>query len=181
MVSSRIKLNDVPSWKEVIRLIKAVKRKGRSRDYLLISLLAKTGVRISELLGIRKKDVDLEEGTILIKQLKKREETYRKVFIPPELIPALSRYMAYLKPEDRLFPITRRAALKVIHKWTKDVLGRRIRAHAFRHAFALRILETTKNLELVRKVLGHGDYKVLKAYLDFNPITYRDEILRAIE
>ncbi|MEX2690246.1 MAG: tyrosine-type recombinase/integrase [Candidatus Njordarchaeum guaymaensis] len=182
-----IKLDDIPNWSQVNKLCKELyrlylkKRTLRSlRNYLLISLLAKTGVRLGELLGIKKEDVNIKSKTIIINQLKKRRKAVREIVIPPSLIPELSTYVRHIRGE-KLFKMSERNARRIIYYYTEKILGRRFRPHAFRHTYALRILEKTKNLELVRRILGHSRYDVLKAYLNYTVRDKKEEIIAAIE
>ena len=182
-----IKLDDIPNWSQVNKLCKELYRlylKKRTlkslRNYLLISLLVKTGVRLGELLGIKKEDVNIRSKTIIINQLKKRRKAVREIIIPPSLIPELSTYMRYIKG-DKLFRMSKRNARRIIHYYTEKILGRRFRPHSFRHSYAIRILEKTKNLELVRRILGHSRYDVLKAYLNYTVRDKKEEIIAAIE
>ena len=182
-----IKLDDIPSWSQVNKLCKELYKlylKKRTlkalRNYVLISLLTKTGIRLGELLEIRKQDVNLRSKTIIINQLKKRRKAVREIIIPPSLIPELSTYIRYIR-SDKLFEMSKRNARRLVHYYTKKILGKRFRPHAFRHTYALRILEKTKNLELVRRILGHSRYDVLKAYLNYTVRDKKEEIIAAIE
>ena len=63
--------------------------------------------------------------------------------------------------------MTRRQVLNITHKYTEEILGRRVRNHAFRHAYAIRILEKTRDIELCRRLIGHSRLETVKIYLDF--------------
>jgi len=43
----------------------------------------------------------------------------------------------------------------------------RFRPHAIRHSYALFVLKTTKDLEVVRRLLSRSDYKWLRVYLNY--------------
>jgi site-specific recombinase XerC len=49
-----------------------------------------------------------------------------------------------------------------VYKWSKRYLKRKIRPHAIRHSYAIEVLKVTKNLEAVRRLLGHEDYSTVK-------------------
>jgi len=53
--------------------------------------------------------------------------------------------------------LTDRQARNVVCKFTKRYLKRKIRPHAIRHNYAIAVLKETKNLEVVRRLLGHED------------------------
>ena len=185
-MKGNLKLDDIPSWSDIIKLCNFLRRlyeKKRTlrslRDYLMLSLLAKTGIRLGELLLMRKSDFDLRQGTAKIKQLKKRRDVKREIIIPPELIPYLRVYFRQIR--DKLFNMTERNARQLIYNYTKKILGRRYRPHAFRHSYAIRILEKTRDLELVRRILGHSSYDILKVYLNFTLRDRKLEIIQAIQ
>ena len=152
------------------------------REVVFFGLLFYTGCRVSELLAIRKKDVNLLRGTITIKQLKRRKgkELEREVMIPPPVREYLKEYLiTYVKGEERkLFEFSRQRAWQLVRELTGSVLGRELHPHTFRHAFAIQLLKTTKDLEKVRRLLGHSNYDTLKAYLDYTIEDMKDDLLR---
>jgi len=185
-MKATVKLDDIPSWSEVKKLVGQLRKNYERkkslkalRNFLLISLLALTGIRLGELLLIEKKDINLKQGIARIRQLKKRQDVRREILIPPSILPYLKTYCRYVN--GRLFKMTKRNARAIIHTYTKRYLGRRIRPHAFRHSYALRIIEKTKDIELLRRLLGHSGYQVLKIYLNYTIRDRKDEVLEAIE
>jgi site-specific recombinase XerD len=55
-------------------------------------------------------------------------------------------------------------------------LKKRTRFHAIRHSYAVAVLKATKNLEAVRRLLGHGDYTTIKVYLDLTQEDLEQEL-----
>ncbi len=168
----KVNLREVPYFEDIYNALLKTRRlvdreKYRLRDFVIISTLALTGMRIGELLGLRKEDVDLERHVIVIKQLKKRKEKYRVIPVPVDWYWFyMGRYYALVK-SDRLFDLSARYVREIIYKWSERFLGRRMRPHFFRHAYALYFLRKSKDLEALRRLLGHSDYRVLKEYLDY--------------
>lgn len=168
----RLKLKDVPSWSDVERMFLTMIKRYKSgdvsrRDLCLIGLLATTGMRTSELLSLTPSDFNFEEGLITIKQLKKKGEFVRQTVISPDLKPYLKEYVSIFPTDTPIFSLTRRQVLNITHRYTEDILGRRYRNHAFRHAYAIRILEKTRDVELCRRLIGHSRIETVKIYLDF--------------
>ncbi len=170
-----LKLDKIPSWEEVKEFWKRAERLKESgelpiRDYLFLGFVFFTGCRISEILNIRKEDINLKRSVAIIKQLKKRKEVKREVIIPEFLIEDLKVYLEGLDEEKRLFPFARNTAyLKV-----KEFTG--YNPHSFRHTFAIEILKRTNNMEYARRLLGHSNYNTLKHYLDFTVEDIKDKI-----
>lgn len=171
-IKQRLELKDVPSWSEVERLVNTMIRMYRQgnvslRDLVIIGLLATTGVRTSELLLLEKRNFDFENNLITITQLKKKGEFVRQTVLSQDLRPFLNEYLQIFKKEEKIFDVTRRQVLNITHHYTQEILGRRIRNHAFRHAYAIRILEKTRDIELCRRLIGHSRLETVKIYLDF--------------
>jgi len=183
-----LKLGDVPRYESVIEAIKKALgdvRKGRYklRDLALVAILAFTGCRIGEALKLGVKDVDIKSKTIRITQEKKREEFYRIVPIPSKLFwEIIKRYLRrFPSKEMQLFKITDRQARNIVYKFTRRYLRKKIRPHALRHSYAIFVLKNTKDLETLRRLLGHSDYKWLKNYLDYTQEDLEEELERAFE
>ena len=152
------------------------------REVVFFGLLFYTGCRVSELLSIRKRDVNFTKKTITIKQLKRRKgkELIREVLIPPKVEEFLREYVlkCVSGEEGRLFEFSRQRAWQLVKELTGSVLGRELHPHVFRHAFAIQLLKTTKDLEKVRRLLGHSNYDTLKVYLDYTIEDMKDDLLR---
>jgi integrase/recombinase XerD len=168
----RLDLKDVPSWKDMERIVLTMRKRHEAgevslRDLCIEGLLATTGIRTSELLLLRKKDFDLTTNLITVTQLKKKGEFFRQTVLSRDLQPYIAEYLKLFDREEKIFKLTRRQILNITHRYTEEILGRRIRTHAFRHAFAIRILEKTRDIELCRRLIGHSRIETVKIYLDF--------------
>ncbi|MDH5806775.1 MAG: tyrosine-type recombinase/integrase [Candidatus Methanomethylicaceae archaeon] len=186
MKEQKFKLKDIPSWNEVEKLVTTMIKKYKLnevslRDLCLIGLLATTGMRTSELLVLTPLDFNFKEGLINIKQLKKRGEFIRQTAISPDLKPYLEKYVSLFNENENIFKLTRRQVLNITHKYTEEILGKKFRNHAFRHAYAIRILEKTRDVELCRRLIGHAKIETVKIYLDFTIKDRINEVLEAIK
>ncbi len=168
----KLVLKDVPSWSEVEKIIGTLMRRHKQgsvslRDLCIEGLLATTGIRTSELLALRKEDFDFKQGLVTVRQLKKKGEFVRQTVMSDDLKPYLEEYMKGIRGSRPAFGLTRRQVLNITHRYTAEIIGRPIRNHAFRHAYAIRILEKTRDLELCRRLIGHSELETVKIYLDF--------------
>lgn len=187
MVGPRLKLEDVPRFEALVGALKKAYRSYRRsrrgvkslRDLALIAVLIYTGCRLGEALALTNQDVDPVAKTIRIMQLKKRRPHPRIVPVPSPLFWRIMNEYLEVLPGDKLFTITDRQARNIVYWFTRKYLGRRCRPHAIRHAYATYILKTTKNLETLRRLLGHEGYQVLKAYLDYTQEDLRTELEEA--
>lgn len=146
------------------------KAAGKSlRTYLIISLFAKTGMRVSEISRIKLQDVLKRSSQMIVRG---KGDKIRNVDIVPDLVVMITSYA-------KLNKIRRNQAL-FSHKWKKGTRGlstRRLQqicneiadvnAHAFRHSYAVHLLRKTKNIRYVQKQLGHSSMATTQIYLQF--------------
>ena len=171
-MEQRLNLKDIPTWNDVERIVTTMIKKykqgeGSLRDLCIEGLLATTGVRTSELLLLKKSDFDFDSGIVTVTQLKKKGEFVRQTVISQDLKHLLKDYLKDKEQNERIFDLSRRQVLNITHKYTEEILGKRFRNHAFRHAYAIRILEKTRDIELCRRLIGHSRLETVKIYLDF--------------
>jgi len=183
-----LKLEDIPKFESVFNAIKKaygdVKRgKYKLRDLALVSILTFTGCRLGECLKLKANDLDPKAKTVRILQEKKGYEHPRVVPIPNQLFwDVIEGYLRRIpSKKDLLFPISERQARNVVYKFSKRYLGKRVRPHALRHSYAIFVLKNTKDLEALRRLLGHSDYKWLKCYLDYSQEDLTQELERAFK
>lgn len=185
MSGPKIKISDVPRYEHVIEAIKHAyndvnRGRYRLRDLALVATLCYTGCRLGEALSIRVKDIDPRHRVVVIHQEKKRTQFERRVPVPSSLYwKIMIRYLKRLSFQDqKLFPISDRQARNIVYKFTKRYLKRRIRPHALRHSYATFLIRKTKDLEMVRRLLGHEGYNVIKTYLNLTQEDLEPELER---
>ncbi len=151
------------AWGDVERLLEAARD---LVDAVIVALLAESGLRARELLGLRVADVDLAAGVIRVVGKYGKE---RMVPLGPMgriLVSELIR-SKQLGPGDRLIPITYQA----LYKRLKSLAARagidpaRVRPHVLRHTFATEALRRGVSLPALQRLLGHSDVKVTQLYL----------------
>ena len=183
-----LKLEDIPRYESLIEAVKKAKRdvdraRYKLRDLVLVSILVYTGCRLGEALNIRVEDLDFEHRTVRIRQEKKQQEFIRIVPVVSSLFwEIMKRYTLRIPyKHEKLFLITDRQARNIVYKFTKRYLRRKIRPHAIRHSYAIFVLKHTRDLEAVRRLLGHSDYKWLKVYLNYTQEDLRSRLEEAFE
>jgi integrase/recombinase XerD len=150
--------------REVIKGIPA------GRDKFLIIFLWMTGLRVSEVICIRKCDVDLQNGIMRVRWLKNRKFFERIVPIHQNLLVMLEFNIAGLKLEDKLFGISRQMVFFVTKKWAG------VNPHVFRHSFAVHYLRSGGRIENLCKLLGHSSIRNTMKYLDIVPTDLSKEL-----
>jgi len=181
MKKGSLKLGDVPPYPALLEAVKKAwsdvgRGKYSPRDLALVTTLVFTGCRIGEVVQLRRQDVDPKRKVVVIRQLKKREEFQRVVPVPSSLYWEIMTYYLERTAEDKVFNITIRQARNIVYSFTEKYLKKRIRPHAIRHSYAVAVLKATKNLEAVRRLLGHRDYTTIKVYLDLTQEDLEQEL-----
>jgi site-specific recombinase XerD len=154
-------------------LLLAAKRSKQSRrDEAMLWFMLDTGVRASELCGLRRCDVDFQgrRCTVLGKGDKHRTLPFGGT--------AAKALWNYLKdeprdPEEPLFlsqrgePLTRSGLLQLIERLGKvaHVEATRCSPHTFRHTFAVEFLRAGGNVFTLQQLLGHTDLKMTNRYV----------------
>jgi integrase/recombinase XerD len=145
------------------------------RDRAGMELLYGAGLRISELLGLKVQDIDMEHRflSVIGKGNKQRIVPFGK-----KAAKALERYItsgrtAILKNRSSPFVIlnvrgrklSRMGFLKILKKYRiKAGITKRVTPHMFRHSFATHLLEAGADLRAVQELLGHADIATTQIY-----------------
>jgi integrase len=169
-----------------IRNVKSDLRAYWSRDYInecinniknknhkmLIKFLWMTGVRISEALSIRKRDLDFENYLITVRWLKSRKYNQRVLPMHPLLKDVLELFIASLKAYDKVFPVTRQRAHQLTKKYLKG------NPHKLRHSFAVNWLLCGSDITTLHRVLGHARIQTTMEYLKIAPVDQGKELIK---
>jgi integrase/recombinase XerD len=145
------------------------------RDQAMLELLYATGLRVSELVQLEVKHVNLESGFLRVRGKGGRErvvplgsQAREKVQIYlNEARPALlkGRASAFLFVSRSAKPITRQAFWHLLKQYARrSAEGGKIYPHAFRHAFATHLLDGGADLRAVQAMLGHVDIATTQIY-----------------
>jgi len=148
--------------KEVITNILDKAKKDRYRNYILLLILWRTGLRVSEVVKLEKRDII--EGNLLVRLGKGKKD--RVVPLESELDTLLLGYIDAMKSRDKLFKFSDRQVRNVVKKYTPDELKKDIHPHTFRHSFAVYCLKNGMNLRTLQKILGHSSLTTTQKYLD---------------
>lgn len=171
------KLPEPLSRAEIEGLLAAIdlRASGGRRDRAMIELLYATGLRVSELIGLRLNDVDLE-GRHLVARGKGSKE--RMIPMGAPAAEAVKGYLAlsrerllkgrrcpYLFVTPRGSRLTRQGFAKLLGRHARAAgIGRRISPHKLRHSFATHLLEGGADLRAVQAMLGHADISTTQVY-----------------
>lgn len=163
------------SMEEAARLMEAPKGDGFSaaRDRAILETLYSTGLRVSELVGLRVRDVDLIGGSLRTVGKGRKE---RLVPVGSYSIQAIRAYLKALPPEQsaperplfqnkRRGRLTDRSVRRILNKYLLQVsVARRVSPHSLRHSFATHLLDKGADLRSVQELLGHSSLTTTQVY-----------------
>ena len=160
------KLPIVLSRKEIGRILAATKN---TKHRFLISLAYGAGLRVSEVVSLKVKDIDLEELTIHIKQAKGKKD--RITVFPAKLKTDVQNMIAgkaksdYVISSERGGKLTTRTAQKVFeNSLKKAAIKKDATFHSLRHSFATHLLENGIDIRYVQELLGHQNIRTTQRY-----------------
>jgi integrase/recombinase XerC len=151
-----------------------------ARDRAILEVLYSTGIRVSELVGLNRNDLELNLGIIKVRGKGRKE---RIVPIGKKAVEFLSHY---LQKSENLLPagqrgnipvflnsragrLTARSVGRLIDKYVKHCgLQRNISPHSIRHSFATHLLNAGADLRAIQELLGHVNLSTTQRYTHLN-------------
>lgn len=162
----RKSLPTVLSRSEVNKILGSLKN---SKHKLILSLAYGAGLRVSEIVTLKVRDLNLEELTIHLKNAKGQKD--RISIIPESLINELKNLIARKENNDFVFTserggqLTTRTAQKVFEKALKiSNIKKDATFHSLRHSFATHLLENGVDIRYLQEILGHQNIRTTQKY-----------------
>ena len=170
-------LPDTLSPDEVQQLLEINNRakKHQQRNRTLLELLYATGLRASEIAGLKMGDLQLEESTLRAHGKGNKE---RIVPIANTTVEIIQNYLlhdrhhycksdleahVFLSQQGR--PLTRQRIWQIIKEQACSVgITKKISPHTLRHSFATHLLENGASLRVIQEMLGHADITTTQIY-----------------
>jgi len=145
------------------------------RDRTMLELFYSSGLRLSELCGLRLEMVDLEDGFVRIRG--KGNKT-RVVRVGGKAREAITDYLAHERPKlvtkrtsSHLFlsvrggPLSPDRVRQIVKERAKLAgIEQNVYPHLLRHSFATHLLEGGADLRVIQELLGHADISTTQVY-----------------
>ena len=158
----------VMSVEEVERLVRSL---ANIKHRTMLQVLYSTGLRVSELIGLRIGEIDSGRNTITVRHGKGAKD--RQIPLSPTLLQLLREYWKIYRPAEFLFENGRSGA-QMSERTVQEVfaqakaasgINKKISAHTLRHSFATHLLEAGTDLVTIRNLLGHSNISTTTVYL----------------
>ena len=163
---------------EIVRLLAQPPTKTAAglRDRAMLEVAYGCGLRVSELVGLRVVDLDLDEGVVRCRGKGGKE---RLVPIGDEAAHWLARYLDEARERsaaDAIFltrrggPLSRQWFAKLLKRYAVQagIASERVSPHVLRHSFATHLLEADADLRAVQAMLGHARISTTEVYTHVN-------------
>jgi len=162
------------------------------RNRAILWVLYDTGIRVSELCGLRLGNVDRKQGVLTVWGKGSKE---RRIAMGQNCQRNLFYYLDHHRPQeaeleewgsrgdDHLFfsetrlPLTKNGMSLLFQRLKKraGITGKRVSPHILRHTFALRYLINGGDPFSLQELLGHEDMATVKIYMRMNDETLQDQ------
>ena len=135
---------------------------------LLITIYS-AGLRISEVINLKIKDIDSQRMQIRVEQGKGKKDRY--TLLSAKNLQLLRKYFIEYKPKIWLFEgangeMYSKKSIQIMLKKAVDKVGikKHITVHTLRHSFATHLLEAGTDLRYIQSLLGHANSKTTEIY-----------------
>jgi site-specific recombinase XerD len=193
---------------ELFRILDAIKLEGdemiRLRDFALLLTLFSSGIRVSELVSLKQRGVNLERGEFTVRG---KGDKLRLTFLSPEAIGAIQAYLekrhdnnpamfishtrikgdktlemeGYGKnvyennAREKPLGLTPRSVQRIIKKYA-NLAGvmKKVTPHTLRHSFATDLLQNGADIRSVQTLLGHASITTTQIYTHITNQGLRD-------
>ncbi|EDP6893143.1 tyrosine-type recombinase/integrase [Campylobacter lari] len=179
--SKGVKLPEYMNEDEVSKFLDAIDntdfKSNTIRNRLIIKIIIFTGIRVSEAINIKLKDIS-EENDLYIIRIRAKGNKYRVVMIKKELIEHLLKDVRvnYLSCDGLLFvnrngkALTQAYVSRIVEQilFKAGIRKQKNGAHMLRHTFATLLYKKQKDLVLVQEALGHASLNTSRIYTHFD-------------
>ena len=157
--------------KEEVQLI--ISKITNLKHKTMIMLTYSAGLRVSEVIQLKIKDIDSERKQIRVEQSKGKKDRY--TLLSEKILILLRKYYIKYKPTEWLFEgqskegkVTQysvRSLQMVLKKAVRKAnINKKVTMHTLRHSFATHLLENGTDLRYIQVLLGHQSSKTTEIY-----------------
>jgi integrase/recombinase XerD len=157
----------VLSTEEVTSLINAT---DNLKHKVILTTIYSAGLRISEAINLKIKDIDSDRLQLRIEQAKGKRDRY--TILSVKTLDLMRQYFKAYRPQLYLFegpivgePYSNRSIQSIFHAAVnKAKINKPVTVHTLRHSFATHLLENGTDLRYIQSLLGHSSSKTTEIY-----------------
>jgi integrase/recombinase XerD len=136
----------------------------------MMALILHCGLRISEVINLRPGNINLTKGKLRVENGKGNKD--RDLAIPEYLTDLLDSWRKKRLPSDYFFTtlkgkkLSKRYLQQMVKRYAEKAgIKKRISPHTLRHTYATKYYKQTKDIETLRRILGHSDISTTTIYI----------------
>ena len=156
------------------------------RDRALIELMYACGLRVSEAVGVKLGDIDLESG--ILTTTGKGNKT-RRVPVGSSAVEWVKSYLSIRRKKENIeiqnlfvtpagLPMNRGSIFELVREYGRKVGLQDISPHTLRHSFATHLVQNRADIRSVQQMLGHADISTTQIYTHMTDAHLRDSYER---
>lgn len=181
-----VKEPDYLSEREYTLLLEAIQNTAspffKLRDLLIVSLFLSSGLRVSELVGLQLKDVDLESETIKVHRKRNKHQTLP---LNASVVELFRQYLLIRPHSDseHIFVSKKHTGLRansvfcMVRKYLRIAgINKSRSCHLLRHTCFTSLLAQGVNLVIIQTLANHSNINTTKRYLHINDVQIRDAV-----
>ena len=168
----------LPNILTVEEIRKMIEITSNIKHKLIIKVLYGCGLRVSEIVNLKKEDLNFEEDLMKIRLAKGKKDRFVKI---PESIKSELESYFQLDNSEVLFSsncggkLTKKTIAKIVQNSAKKAgIKKRVYPHLLRHSFATHLLESGVDLRIIQKLLGHSDIKTTQIYTQISQASIKN-------
>ena len=176
ILKTPLQLEEIPVMKRDKRLPKVISKEklkfildgcSNIKHKLVVKFLYYSGLRLSELLNLKRKDIDFDNNLILIKKGKGAKD--RMTLLSHNLKDDLLKYYSISEFnteyifEGRNGKYSKKSVQKILERLGNKI-GLKIHPHMLRHSFATHLLEQGTDIRYIQRLLGHSSSATTEIY-----------------
>lgn len=164
----------VLSKEEVFSMIKLT---DNIKHKAILMITYSAGLRVSETINLKLKDIDSKRNTLIIRQGKGKKD--RNSLLSEKTLVFLREYYKLYTPKEYLFTgqnggeYTASSIQKIVKQAASRAgIIKKVTTHTLRHSFATHLLEQGVNLRYIQTLLGHESSKTTEIYTHVTSMAY---------
>lgn len=155
---------------ELINELASYLKESSMRDYMMFVFGIYSGLRITDILKLRVRDVKNTDYIYIHEQKTGKEKRF---LIHPDIKQALKDYIKDKKENDFLFksrqgvnkPITRARAYDILNRAAKKFNIKNLGTHSMRKTFGYFLYQQTKDIVIIKEIFNHADIGTTLRYI----------------
>jgi site-specific recombinase XerD len=149
---------------------KILENERNAKHHLLLTMVYSSGLRVSEVVALKREHIDFPRSVIYVKLGKGRKD--RITLLSKKAAGQIEEYCKHYNIENWLFPgqsakghLTIRSAQKIFYKAARQAgILKQVSIHGFRHSFATHLLESGTDIRYIQDLLGHTSIRTTERY-----------------